>query len=404
MYLYCIYLIPILFLIISILIWYEYGRDDEVTETVEFYPPEGLNSLDVGYLYKGEATRKDVMSLLVYLANKGYIKITKLDKKSALSQSSNFKITKLKEYDGNNDNERLILDGLFNQKRASTFKSKAMENLDQGISVQDEHETLNEVTETDLYGTFFITATKILFNINNKENKNKVFEKITSGKFGIILLMIITTFIIITIPPVFNYYFTELYFYSFHEYWILIFILPQVLFCDFLMPGLGIYVFSRFLFGKSPAVYANGKMVRSSLANKILGLIWGLVFAGTPWISDLLPMSEGNPVYMIGYGIGILCVLGMFMCLEYLPKRTPYGNEMLGKIKGFKNFLETAEKEELEKMVSQNPTYYYDILPYAYVLDVSNKWIEEFEEIALQAPLHFDSAEIFDLLSMGSNL
>lgn len=404
MYLYCIYFIPILFLIISILIWYEYGRDDKVTETVEFYPPKGLNSLDVGYLYKGEATRKDVMSLLVYLANKGYIKIIKLDKKSAFSQSSNFKITKLKEYDGNNANERLFLDGLFNKKRASAFKSKATKNLEQEISVQDEDEALNEVTETDLYGTFFTTVTKILFNINNKENKNRVFEKITSGNCGTILLMIVTTFILITIPPAFNYYFTELYFYSFNKFEILIFILPKILFGDLLLPGFGIYVFSRLLFGKLRPVDANGKEVPPSLANKILGLIFGFAFAVLPWIYNLLPLLEKNPVYMTGYGIGILCVLGMFTCLEYLPKRTPYGTEMLGKIKGFKNFLETAEKEELEKMVSQNPTYYYDILPYAYVLGVSNKWIEEFEEIALQVPLHFDSAEILDLLSMGSNL
>lgn len=404
MSLYCIYLIPIIFLIISILIWYEYGRDDKVTETVEFYPPKGLNSLDVGYLYKGEATRKDVMSLLVYLANKGYIKITKLDKKSAFSQSSNFKITKLKEYDGNNANERLFLDGLFSKKRTPAYKTKLTRNPDKEVSENDEHETLNEVTENDLYGTFFLTLSKILLNINNKQNKYRVFEKITSDKFGIILLMILTTFIIITMPPVLNYYFNEFYFISSSEYWLFLVVIPKIFFSNCLMPGLGIYVFSRFLFGKSPETYVDGKKVRSSLANKIFGLIFGFAFAGIPFVCEVLPTLEENPVYMIGYGIGVLCILGMFMCLEYLPKRTPYGTEMLGKIKGFKNFLETAEKEELEKMVSQNPTYYYDILPYAYVLDVSNKWIEEFEEIALQVPLHFDSAEILDLLSTRSNL
>ena len=59
---------------------------------------------------------------------------------------------------------------------------------------------------------------------------------------------------------------------------------------------------------------------------------------------------------------------------------------MLGKIKGFKNFLETAEKSKLEELVMQNPEYFYNLLPYTYVLGVSNKWIEKFEDIALEAP------------------
>ena len=69
-----------------------------------------------------------------------------------------------------------------------------------------------------------------------------------------------------------------------------------------------------------------------------------------------------------------------------MPKRNKYGLEVLGKIKGFKTFLETVEKEQLEKLVLENPTYFYDILPYTYVLDISDKWINKFEQINLQAP------------------
>ena len=57
---------------------------------------------------------------------------------------------------------------------------------------------------------------------------------------------------------------------------------------------------------------------------------------------------------------------------------------MLGKIKGFKNFLATAEKDRLESLVNQNPTYFYDILPFMYVLGISNKWIEQIEDITLK--------------------
>ena len=74
----------------------------------------------------------------------------------------------------------------------------------------------------------------------------------------------------------------------------------------------------------------------------------------------------------------------MYFCLKKLSKRTKYGLEILGKIKGFKKFLETAEKGKLESLVSQNPSYFYDILPFMYVLGISNKWIEQIENITLK--------------------
>ena len=162
---YLMFIIPIAALIISFLLWFIFGRDNRVVETVEFYPPEGFNSLEVGFLYKGKANSQDVTSLLVYLANKGYIKISEYEEKSLFSKSSGFKITKLKDYDGNNANERKFLKGLF---KKSSVK--------------------NEVTSDDLYDSFYVTTSKILSNINNKENKNKIFEKKASKKSIIIIL------------------------------------------------------------------------------------------------------------------------------------------------------------------------------------------------------------------------
>ena len=69
---------------------------------------------------------------------------------------------------------------------------------------------------------------------------------------------------------------------------------------------------------------------------------------------------------------------------------------MLGKIQGFKNFLEMAEKPQLEELVMKNPEYFYDILPYTYVLGVSNKWMKNFEDIALKAPEWYCGYDAFD--------
>ena len=61
-----------------------------------------------------------------------------------------------------------------------------------------------------------------------------------------------------------------------------------------------------------------------------------------------------------------------------------------------------AEKNQLEMLVEQNPNYYYDILPYAYVLNVSKKWIKKFENIPLptnMGDLNYDNIDLLDNLS-----
>ena len=53
-------------------------------------------------------------------------------------------------------------------------------------------------------------------------------------------------------------------------------------------------------------------------------------------------------------------------------------------------------------MVNQNPSYFYNILPYTYVLGVSKKWISKFETINLKSPDWYDSPSDFDMHSFES--
>ena len=366
--------LPILFVIIAYFIWRIYGKDEHVIETVEFYPPEGFNSLEVGFLYKGKAENQDVTSLLVYLANKGYIKISEYEEKTLFSTKQSFKITKLKEYDGNNINEQVFLKGLFSRNKPLIIIGG--NGIDNNVGVRNNP---NEVTSIDLYNDFYITMNNILSNINTKENKNKILEKSASNKKIIIILMIIATYCLITIPPIGG-------------------VDPFAL----IFPGIGFTIMFEHLFGGTKTIYVNGKPTRSVIANKSFGLLFGMIFGGISWVSWVFPSLIEDYIYLIIYIIGLLCVLCLVICMRYLPKRTSYGNQILGKIKGFKNFLETVEKDKLEAMVMENPTYFYDILPYTYVLGVSDKWIKKFETISLQSPTWYDSPTGFNVTTFGT--
>ena len=378
--LYIEFIISFLFLLISFYLWCKFGKDDKVIETVEFYPPDGFNSLEVGFLYKGYTDNKDITSLLIYLANKGYIKITESQRKSLFSKYKDFKITRLKEYDGNNINEELFLKGLFLKK--SSIISLFNDKYD-----SDDESYLNEVTSSDLYDNFYITMNKISSNIDNKENKYKIYEKSASSKKIFIILMIIVTYLLITIPPIVLFGQIE--------------IIPFAI----IFPIIGFTVLFISVFGKTGSVtFINGSVTKTAnnIYTKIFGLIWGLGFGGGPWLALVLPLLLQDTNYLTVYIIGVICILGMLLCLKLLPKRTKYGNEILGKIRGFKNFLETVEKDKLEALVEEHPTYFYDILPYTYVLGISDKWIKKFESISIVAPTWYAGNGDFNLNSFSS--
>ncbi len=346
---YLVIIVPILFTIISYAFWYKYGRDDEVIETVEFYPPNGLNSLEIGYLYKGKAENYDITSLLVYLANKGYIKIMEFKE----NNSTNFKIIKLKEYDENDENERIFFNGLFKDK--------------------------TEVTFADLYNKFYKTAKEITHRVE-KENKNKVFESATTKMSFLVNAFKIITLLLITIPPIYEY----------GEIATTIFAL--------VIP----YIIFNYLYTMISNLVTNKKHSNDSVIAFIIMAVFMIIFVSIPLKTFIIPAIICEEAYLVGYIIGYIVIALLNICIKILPKRTKYGNEMLGKIRGFKNFLETAEKDRLEAMVMENPKYFYDILPYAYVLDVSDKWIERFETITLQEPDWYDSPNTFSINTFDS--
>ena len=60
------------------------------------------------------------------------------------------------------------------------------------------------------------------------------------------------------------------------------------------------------------------------------------------------------------------------------------------------------EKDKLEAMVKDDPKYFYKILPYTYVLNVSDKWIKKFESITIEPPTWYGSNDAFDYIYFSS--
>ena len=83
----------------ALILWYLYGRDPKLVKTLEFYPPDGLTPGEIGYLYDENVDKRDIVSTIVYLADKGYISIEqksrKAEKISSLQVSQNHRLRSL---------------------------------------------------------------------------------------------------------------------------------------------------------------------------------------------------------------------------------------------------------------------------------------------------------------------
>jgi uncharacterized membrane protein len=316
-------------MLLAFFLWSMYGKDDPVVETVEFYPPDGLNSVEASYLYKGYLPKNDVVSLIVDLAQKGYIEIRDSVMSSKLHKD--FVLIKQKEYAGTKFSEFLFMEGLFQKG--------------------------NFVSRKDLQDSFYKTIEKIQEDIK-KEYKKQIFDPASLNKNWILYVLLVVVFLAAGYAPIYNYVYVNV------DALVLA-----------LASGVIVTAFSQCLFSSG------------SIAGKLLAAAVLLFFFVGSILPAVLPaLLAATALEQAAFLVAVVTGLVVGFFAAYMPKRTPYGTRMLGKIGGFRNFLETAEKSRLETMVSENPQYFYDILPYAYALGVSKVWMEKFESIATEPP------------------
>jgi uncharacterized membrane protein YgcG len=74
----------------------------------------------------------------------------------------------------------------------------------------------------------------------------------------------------------------------------------------------------------------------------------------------------------------------------FMPVKTLKGAKLLGRAKGFEEFLMRAEKDRLERMADAKLFEKY--LPYAIALDVSDRWADAFEGISQEPPRWYAGA------------
>jgi uncharacterized membrane protein len=114
----------------------------------------------------------------------------------------------------------------------------------------------------------------------------------------------------------------------------------------------------------------------------------GIAVAGFFLIPDW-----GMKLSVVVSGILIL-ILSRFM-----PRKTKKGSLAKEEILGFREFIERAERDRIERLAKDDPTIFDRVLPYALVFGLGDRWAEAFHDMYKSPPSWYDSPRYVDSFS-----
>lgn len=374
-------IVTIVSTIIIFCLWLKFGKNySKRAPTVEFYPPDDLTAAEIGYVYnKNQSSKKFTIALIVQLASKGYIKIDELksDKKSNLFIkyddeiqitnlhkkpkpiedydlviSRKIEVKKLKEIDENlNKDEKAMMKFLFKSGELKTLNS----NINKFLSVKDK-----------LVNNGYIEI------VNDNEKAILLDEKIKKSEYEKKL----------------KQYQKDME--EYNKYISLLTDLEKIVY-ERLFESEDVIIISEH-YTLYKAFDEIDKELSSSFENKVhvnistrlfyVSLFDSILFLILSFISYFSIEDLDPSIYELYY-LSFSCGFVSLILALFMKKRTEYGEYITARVKGFREFLMTVEKDKLESLVNENPNYFYNILPYTYALNISKQWIKKFENIPI---------------------
>lgn len=314
-------------------------RRKDLVIPVNFYPPEGMNPAEAGYVIDMNLSDTDMTSLIFYWADKGYLHIRNVEKQ--------FQLVKIKEPDAQVPAyERRLFDAMFAHGYDGIVEKKDLVN----VFYKD-----IRVAKRDLLS--YYTRERTL--------RSKTVESLR-------MLCLVLSFLPVIAVNTMNHY---------AIYGDMVSAVMSNI--SFMMIMLLMMLFMNMI-----KKYQNGAIAKVALI--MILIVYGF-FGGVMLVPFILFTGGINQYVMAALAMTIVSVF-----ITYgIHKDSAYRNELLSSLMGFKEFIKTAEIERLEMMLKDDPEYYYHVLPYAQVLHVSDIWEDKFRSITIEAPTWYDSTDVF---------
>jgi len=310
-----------------------YTQHRSYPKPVEVTAPDNISPATAEGIYRS-VTNKSIAATIVYLASHGYIKIVQKSK-------SLFEFQKLKEIEETQTHEiRTVFLALFESK---------------------------DVRTTDAINEQFAKKCEAALKLKKAETKELLYDK--SARRGIALAK---TFVVIVA--------------------IISIALICVGYCNsfvnsgrvFLLYFFALTVITIFIFGFG-IVFQDEKWP-----------LWCLIGCSIFLLSRVYFSNDWNMISLDPYYIGLIAVLlahiSMFI-LHFKPRLSKEGAVIKGRVEGFREFIAKCEVEQIRHFCLENPNYFFDVLPYAYVFDLTEVWMDKLSQLTIDYPRWFESSE-----------
>ncbi len=310
----------------------------EIIPVVNVKPPEGMSPLQMGKIVDGNVDNEDVTSMIYYFADKGYLKINFEDEEDpelirlvpALPESAPA-------------HEKTLFKGLFKESRENSGAAKISQLVEDFYSSSE-------------------AAKKQVLAPKPMYRRGSVWGMILGGLLGAIYAFIGAFLMGRRIGGGYVYVVGG------------IFLLPVVV---------------TLLLG---AVRENYRYKWKPIKRFWLLLI---ELAVSALVSMLFIFALGEHL-MTGWEKLVICLGGALPALiaQNALARTEKYVQTLGELLGFKDFITVTEEDKIKVMLEENPELYYEILPYAQVLGVTDEWEKKFEKITLPPPSWYSGRDM----------
>lgn len=324
---YFLIIIPIGLIILAIFSYRKYKRQKGSIKTQNMDIMKSFDSVETAFLYNGKISAMDLLTSLFTLANDGYISFKNIGSKNNVK----FKIKKEKEYDKENAAQKILFDGLFQNR--------------------------DEVEIHDIEGVFYpyyVDITKIFSNKDNREKliykgANKIKHLILIGSFlGMIPLQISALYSILN---------------------------------SYVFAIIGAICISLLL---TMAYLPKNKLLKMIMIGISLALI----------IIEAYSLIDFR-LNLIMYCVGMISLEITLFLESLIPTRTIYGNQVKHDIESFKLELTAMTVEEFTEKQKENPNYFFTMLPYLFIFNLNSWWFNRFGDMLTNPPAWYESSESY---------
>ena len=318
-------------ILLALLLKFIVCRQPLLVKPVGLEAPKGMDPLLMGAVVDNKVDGEDLGALVFWLAAKGYLKID-------LSQ--------------NDEDPTLIRVYQKLPPETPTYITTFFEGL---------FRRGDAVRVSSLKNNFFMTADAVKQDVN--KTKGKLYKK--RGPAMFVLLLILSALVLGGLPLFYGMAHVALsYHYGMY--------IPLCVGAFFVSAMAGVNAAQRSYKWKKSKI----------VGTVVLGLIGGVIvslFALVTHYAASIPVT--------GMILG-LCSAVTGAVAGSCDVRTEQYNEQLGLILGFKDFILYTEKDRIKVMLEEDPELYYNVLPYAQVLGVSDVWADKFKGLDAPAPTY----------------